>query len=88
MLHDAARAMRTVRARAAEWKIDPQRIGIIGSSAGGHLASTMLTHFDAGDAGSTDTIERESSRPDLGILCYPVITMGELTHAGSKRNLL
>src|SRR5262249_44129192 len=68
MLHDAARAVRTVRARAAEWKLDPKRIGIIGSSAGGHLASTLLTHFDSGKADATDAIERESSRPDLGIL--------------------
>jgi acetyl esterase/lipase len=88
MLQDAARAIRTVRARAEEWKLDPKRIGIIGSSAGGHLASTMLTHFDAGKAEALDPIERVSSRPDLGILCYPVITMGELTHAGSRKNLL
>ena len=88
MLQDAARALRTVRARAGEWNVDPHRIGIMGSSAGGHLASTLLTHFDAGDANSADVIERQSSRPDLGILCYPVITMGKFTHAGSKRNLL
>jgi acetyl esterase/lipase len=88
MLQDAARAVRVVRARAAEFKIDPKRVGIIGSSAGGHLASTLLTHFDAGKADATDAIERESSRPDLGILCYPVITMGPNTHQGSKNNLL
>ena len=88
MLQDAARAVRTVRARAEEWKLDPKRIGIIGSSAGGHLASTLLTHFDAGKADAADAIERVSSRPDLGILCYPVITMGEFTHGGSKKNLL
>jgi len=88
MLQDAARAVRTVRARAGEWKLDPKRIGIIGSSAGGHLASTLLTHFDAGQPDATDPIERVSSRPDLGILCYSVITMGEFTHAGSKKNLL
>lgn len=88
MLQDAARAVRTVRARADEWKLDPKRIGIIGSSAGGHLASTMLTHFDAGKPDATDVIERESSRPDLGILCYPVITMREFTHTGSRKNLL
>lgn len=88
MLEDAARAVRTVRARAKEWKIDPKRIGIMGSSAGGHLASTLLTHFDDGDANSDDPIEKQSSRPDLGILCYPVITLGEKTHQGSKRNLL
>ncbi len=88
MLQDAARALRTVRARASEWKLDPKRIGIIGSSAGGHLASTLLTHFDAGKPDAEDNIERQSSRPDLGILCYPVISMGKFTHQGSKNNLL
>ena len=88
MLNDAARAVRTVRARAAEWGIDPTKIGIMGSSAGGHLASTLLTHFDAGNADDADPIERQSSRPDLGVLCYAVITMGEFTHQGSKKNLL
>ncbi len=88
MLQDAARAVRTVRARAAEWKVDPNRVGIMGSSAGGHLASTLLTHFDAGQAESTDPVERQSSRPTLGILCYAVITMGQYTHQGSRNNLL
>lgn len=88
MLGDAARAIRTVRARAQEWNLDPKRIGIMGSSAGGHLASTLLTHFDAGKADATDPIERQSSRPDAGILCYAVITMGQFTHQGSKNNLL
>ncbi len=88
MLQDAARAVRVVRARASEWKLDPKRIGIMGSSAGGHLASTLLTHFDAGKSDATDPIEAQSSRPDLGILCYAVITMGEFTHQGSKNNLL
>lgn len=88
MLNDAARALRTVRARAPEWKLDPRRVGIIGSSAGGHLASTVLTHFDAGNPAAEDRIDRESSRPDLGILCYAVISMGEFTHKGSRANLL
>lgn len=88
MLLDAARAVRTVRARAEEFMIDPRRIGVMGSSAGGHLASTLLTHFDAGNAKADDPIERQSSRPDFGILCYPVITMGSFTHAGSKRGLI
>ena len=88
MLNDAARALRLVRARSGEWKIDPHRVGIMGSSAGGHLASTLLTHFDAGKSDADDPVERPSSRPDLGILCYPVITMGERTHQGSKNNLL
>jgi acetyl esterase/lipase len=88
MLDDAARAVRTVRARATEWRVDPKRVGIMGSSAGGHLASTALTHFDAGKPDAADPVERQSSRPDLGILCYAVITLGEFTHQGSKRNLL
>jgi len=88
MLQDAARAMRLVRARAADWKIDPKRVGIMGSSAGGHLASTLLTHYDLGDTNAADPIEHQSSRPDIGILCYPVITMGEYAHQGSKTNLL
>lgn len=88
MVNDAARAVRLVRSRAAEWGLDPKRVAIMGSSAGGHLASTLLTHFDAGKPEAADPIDRQSSRPDLGILCYPVITMGEKTHAGSKRNLL
>lgn len=85
---DGARAMRWVRAHASDYKIDSDRVGIIGSSAGGHLTSMVLTHFDSGNTNSNDVIERQSSRPDLGILCYPVITMGKLTHQGSKENLL
>lgn len=88
MLNDAARAVRITRTRAAEWKIDPKRIGIIGSSAGGHLASTLLTHFDEGKPDDADPVERQSSRPDVGILCYAVITMSENTHGGSRKNLL
>ena len=88
MLNDAARAVRWVRAHADEFKIDPKRVGIMGSSAGGHLAATLLTHFDAGDTNAADVIERQSSRPDLGILCYAVISLGEFTHQGSKENLL
>lgn len=88
MLQDAARAVRLVRARAVEWKIDPKRVGVIGSSAGGHLASTLATHFDSGKADAADYIDRHSSRPDIAILCYPVISMGSNTHAGSRKNLL
>jgi len=88
MLQDAARAVRLVRARSGEWKLDPRHIGIMGSSAGGHLASTLLTHFDAGQPDAADPIERQSSRPDLGILCYAVITLGQFTHQGSRNNLL
>jgi acetyl esterase/lipase len=85
---DVTRAMRWVRAQADDYKIDPRRVGIMGSSAGGHLAATLLTHFDFGDTNSADEIEQQSSRPDIGILCYAVITMGKLTHQGSKENLL
>ena len=88
MLNDAARAVRMVRTHAADWKIDPQRVGIMGSSAGGHLAATLLTHFDFGNTNSTDVIERQSSRPDVGILCYAVISLGEFAHQGSRENLL
>lgn len=88
MLQDAARSVRWVRAHASEYGVDPERIGVIGSSAGGHLASTILTHFDHGNVESEDPVERLSSRPDWGILCYPVITMQEFTHQGSRRNLL
>jgi acetyl esterase/lipase len=88
MLQDAARAVRWVRAHAAEWGVDPDRIGIMGSSAGGHLASTLLTHHDGGDTQSSDPVERVSSRPNLGVLCYAVISMGPFSHAGSRRNLL
>ncbi len=89
MLQDAARAIRTVRARADEWKLDAKRVGIIGSSAGGHLASTTITHWDLGNPNAPDVIERQSSRPDLAILCYPVITLSqEYTHKGSRANLV
>jgi acetyl esterase/lipase len=88
MLQDAARALRTVRARSDEWKLDPKRIGIMGSSAGGHLASTLVTHYDAGKPDAEDPIERQSSRPNVGILCYAVISMGEVGHKGSRNNLL
>ena len=85
---DAQRAIRVVRSHAAEWKIDPRRIGIVGFSAGGHLASTAGTHFDAGNDKSADPVERLSCRPDFMVLVYPVITMGEKTHGGSRKNLL
>jgi acetyl esterase/lipase len=88
MLEDVSRAVRMVRANSQTWKIDSHRIGVMGSSAGGHLASTLLTHFDNGRADAADPIDRASSRPDLGILCYAVISLGHFTHQGSKNNLL
>ncbi len=87
-LGDAQRAIRYVRAHAADWKVDPHRVGILGFSAGGHLASTAATHFDEGDAKAEDAVERQSSRPDVQILIYPVVTMGPGGHGGSARNLL
>ncbi len=87
-LLDAQRAIRTVRANAKAWQIDPERIGIMGFSAGGHLASTSATHFDNGDPNATDAVDRVSCRPDFAILVYPVITMNETTHRGSRTNLL
>ncbi len=88
-LGDAQRAIRTVRARAAEWHIAPDRVGFMGFSAGGHLASSASTHFDAGKADAADPIERVGSRPDFAILAYPVISFVEpWMHQGSKTNLL
>lgn len=88
-LLDAKRAIRLVRHRASQWNIDPHRIGVLGFSAGGHLAATLATHFDGGDPMAADPIERQSSGPDLAILCYPVITLrGPFAHQGSARNLL
>src|SRR6516225_5604325 len=80
MMQDVQQAMRMVRSRAAEFKIQPDRIGVWGFSAGGHLASTAATHFETKDG--------VASRPDFAILAYPVITMKEFTHKGSRRNLL
>ncbi len=73
ILLDAARAVRLVRAKGPEWQLDPQRIGIIGSSAGGHLSATLMTQFDAGRSDASDPFDQVSSRPDLGVLCYAFI---------------
>jgi acetyl esterase/lipase len=88
-LQDAQRAIRIVRSRAKEWSVDPARIGILGFSAGGHLASTAGTHFDDGSPDAKDPIDRVSCRPDFMILIYPVITLEPpYAHTGSRDNLL
>jgi acetyl esterase/lipase len=88
-LGDVQRAIRTVRANSSEWGVDPKRIGVLGFSAGGHLASSAATHFDAGDPKAADPVDQLSCRPDLAILIYPVITMTDpFTHGGSRQNLL
>ena len=88
-LGDIQRAIRTVRAKSGEWRVDPSRIGVMGFSAGGHLAMTASTWFDPGKAEAADPIDRASSRPDFAVLGYPVISMtATWTHQGSKRNLL
>lgn len=85
---DGQRAVRFVRLHARRWGLDPERIGILGFSAGGHLACTVGTHFTAGDPRSDDPVERVSSRPALQVLLYPVITMATHTHGGTRLNLL
>jgi len=88
-LMDAQRAMRLVRFNAQKWNIDPAKIGIMGFSAGGHLASTLGTHFDFGNPAATDSVERISCRPDFMILMYPVITFTDPSmHTGSREALL
>ncbi|QJW97240.1 alpha/beta hydrolase [Frigoriglobus tundricola] len=87
-LTDVQRAVRTVRARAKDYDLDPKRIGVMGFSAGGHLASTAATHFDAGLT-EGDAIDKTSCRPDFAVLAYPVITMeAGVTHGGTRNNLL
>ncbi|MGH9888461.1 MAG: alpha/beta hydrolase, partial [bacterium] len=88
-LGDIQRAVRTLRSHAADWRLDPTRIGVMGFSAGGHLAMSASTHFDAGSSNAADAVDRASSRPDFSVLGYPVISMTEAwTHAGSKTALL
>jgi acetyl esterase/lipase len=87
-LGDAQRAIRLVRTKAAEYHVRPDRIGIMGFSAGGHLASSAGTHFDTGNPNATDPIDRAGSRPDFLVLCYPVISFGEFAHKGSRQMLL
>ena len=85
---DVQRAIRTVRVKAKDYGVDSNRIGVWGFSAGGHLASTAATHFDDGKADAADPIDKVSCRPDFAILAYPVITMGDKTHGGTRNNLL
>jgi acetyl esterase/lipase len=88
-LMDVQRALRTVRAKAADYHLKPDRIGVWGFSAGGHLASSAATHFDAGKTDADDPIERASCRPDFAILAYPVVSMDPaVSHGGSRQNLL
>lgn len=88
-LQDAQRAIRMVRSRAEEWGVDPERVGILGFSAGGHLASSAATHFDEGNREAVDPIDRLGSRPDFAVLCYPVVSLTTAAaHSGSRRNLL
>jgi acetyl esterase/lipase len=88
-LGDAQRAIRLLRAHAADWMLDPSRIGILGFSAGGHLAMTASTRGDGGQAGASDPVDRASSRPDFTVLGYPVISLSQpWTHQGSKTALL
>lgn len=88
-LMDAQRAMRLVRYHAKDWGLDPGKIGIMGFSAGGHLASSLSTHYDKGDPDAGDPVERVSSRPDFSVLMYPVITFtGNFQHSGSRKALV
>lgn len=88
-LSDVQRALRVVRSQADQWKVEPNRIGVLGFSAGGHLASSVGTHFDAGDNKASDLVDKQSCRPDFMVLIYPVISMdAKITHAGSLKNLL
>lgn len=86
-LLDAQRAIRWVRAHAGALNVNPEAVGILGFSAGGHLAATAGTHYDPGRADG-DEIDRRSCRPDALVLCYPVISFGEFGHRGSRANLL
>ncbi|YCM45684.1 alpha/beta hydrolase [Verrucomicrobiaceae bacterium 227] len=87
-LSDVQQALRFTRAQASDWHLKPDRIGVIGFSAGGHLAAMAATKFTSGEATASDPVQQQSSRPDFAILVYPVITMGRDTHLGSRNNLL
>ena len=87
-LQDAVESMRVVRSRAAEWKIDPHRLGVMGFSAGGHLVSTLIDRPQDGEVPEESAAPKENARPDLAILCYPVISMVTKPHGASRRNLI
>jgi acetyl esterase/lipase len=87
-LQDAARAVRLVRSQAQALRVRPDKIAILGFSAGGHLVTTLATHFDGGDPRSADPVERASCRPDAIVACYPVVSLVSLGHRGSTSNLL
>ena len=88
-LHDAQRAIRLTRVNAEKWNLKKDRVGIMGFSAGGHLAGSAATHFDSGSKNAIVQVDRESCRPDFAILVYPVVSMiSDSTHKGSRRNLL
>ena len=88
-LSDALQAIRVVRSKATEWNVDPDRVGIAGSSAGGHLASTAGTHYDMGNKDAANPVDRLSSRPDFMLLLYPVISFDEkIGHMGSRINMI
>lgn len=88
-LQDAQRALRLVRANAEKWSVRPERLGILGFSAGGHLASTAATHFDSGKPQAADIVDRASCRPDFAVLCYPVIAFArDYCHSGSRTSLI
>ncbi|MFT4512995.1 MAG: acetyl esterase/lipase [Planctomycetota bacterium] len=88
-LQDVQRAMRLVRHHNKDWRVDQSKVGVLGFSAGGHLASSVSVHHDGGDAKATDAIEQQSCRPDFSVLCYAVLAFGQpFTHKGSQRNLL
>ncbi len=87
-LMDAQRAIRLVRARAEEWNVKPDHVGILGFSAGGHLTASAATHFASGRRSAKDPVERQSCRPDAAILCYPVITFSGGWNEGTRTNLL
>jgi len=88
MIHDVQRAMRLIRSRAGEWGVDAGRVGILGFSAGGHLASSAAVHFDRFTSAEDDLAGKFSARPDAAVLCYPVIDFGEFANVGSRNNLL